>query len=263
MKLLLLSPLPIRRNHKLLNKAVDFKDTASDSDTASVTSSNLSSQFYTPPTKSALKTTQRKSVATKLRVTFEECENMYYDSEHKVPLADLWLSKQEIRHFKTKSKSQAKEVKQNASTLIFDAYDACCRVESETTSKRSKGPLTTQEQQNLAVWMQVHSDLIGLERSSVRYISKQKNSMRKRVVRAVLDCQLDCAVDILAERSTKKGGFDDEERIRQASLNNSRASRLFAQELGLAQAGSTSNKKSSAALLQEAVLRGSMFANTE
>ena len=168
------------------------------------------------------------------RVHFNEGANTYHTSASAqltiTERVDLWHSAADMKLFKGQTSCFAREVyraeQANPSPtsyqrVVLATYDACCRTPAETLAS----PLTTPERKLLRKWTHVATSRVGLERTCIRDIARDRSARRRHVVDTVLDLQ-----ESLNFRP------DTEEILRKASESISRASRLFAREMAQAHA---------------------------
>mmetsp|Transcript_4243 Transcript_4243/g.8639 ORF Transcript_4243/g.8639 Transcript_4243/m.8639 type:complete len:225 (+) Transcript_4243:126-800(+) len=154
--------------------------------------------------------------------------NIQMDREE---VRELWCTGADMKQYKAQTAFLAKEInraeKANVAPfsyhrVVLGVYDACCRVQTETTNS----PLTETERKHFDKWMEVSISRIGLERICIREMAQDKYARRAHVVDAVLEVQ-----DHLVP-----GIREGDELMREAAVAISRASRIFAQELAKAQA---------------------------
>jgi hypothetical protein len=172
-------------------------------------------------------------------VHIDEDQNMYYDNTtglYKEDLKALWSNGAEIKQFKATTvaiaRAMGRSVHNNgqASTespmndlfqqltykhILLAAYDACC----QTLTERTSLPLTADETKQLEIMTQSSSfERVGLESLCVPEIRLDKQARRNQIVDAVVDL---CHAD--------------EETIREVSQSISRAPRLYARAIAMAQ----------------------------
>ena len=149
-------------------------------------------------------------------------------------IKELWSTGAEMKQYKAQTAFLAKEInraeKANVAPfsyhrVVLGAYDACCRMQTETDAS----PLTEIERKHFNKWMEVSISRIGLERICIREMAQDKYARRAHVVDAVLEVQ----------ENLVPGVKDGDELMREAARSVSLASRLFARELAQAQAASS------------------------
>lgn len=223
MKLFRRSPLSKVRNNNLI-KANDDE----------LSTNSLNSTLTADPKGKDYKTSKK---AHPRRVHFDDSRpvchrNMQMDREE---VRDLWCSGADLKQYKTQTAFLAKEInraeKANVAPfsyhrVVLGAYDACCRIQSETDVP----PLTETDGKHFNKWMEVSISRIGLERICIREVAQDKYARRVHVVDAVLEVQ-DGLISACRE---------GDELMREAAMSISRASRLFAHQLAKAQAAANS-----------------------
>lgn len=169
-----------------------------------------------------------------LRVRFEENRNTYYatGTMDKEDFMESWYTSDELRVFKesiirtvkTLHKFESRNPSSGSIQHVLEATYQCCFEQDQETSRHSILPAGL----SAAIKNQYrHNDeyLLGLERLIVRRIGRDRRELRK------------CLMEILLE--LQKADWPDKNvlaiNIARVSAEATRASRLFARQLGSAQ----------------------------
>ena len=141
----------------------------------------------------------------------------------------LWSTRTDLKRFKSLTVATAKAMGQSEPVnpfhsfsykhVLLAAYDACC----QTLSERASSPLSEDEATYLQLMTQASLDRVGLESLCVADIRLDKQARRAQIVEAVLELT-EC-------------GITDPDHIREVCQAISRAPRLYAQAVAVAQWG--------------------------
>jgi len=164
-------------------------------------------------------------------------DSPYRDDENAVSSSPTWYTADEMQAYKDQSRWVAREIyrveSQDQQRLSYtkvmeQIYATCCQAPNEIQDDSSC--LTPLQQKNLAKYVQGHAGRIGLDRLCIREIARSKRERRLAVVDVVLARQ-----DEVAGGRTPQQQHQCDQALCWASQSVSRASRLFARELALAQ----------------------------
>lgn len=172
------------------------------------------------------------------RVMFDESRNVVRTTPaDDCCLEERWITSAEMKQMKNKTIYLAKEINRSdkANTtqnsfsyprVVMGVYLSCSGVALET----DQSPLTAVQRKQFYKWMDAAQSRLGLERACIQELRLDKYRRRTQVVDAVMGVQECLPMVVIRD--------DSDELIREASQSVSRASRIFAHELAVAQAAS-------------------------
>lgn len=173
-------------------------------------------------------------------VCFNEHKNVTYSNTQicKEDCIDLWYTGSDYRDFKKHNRSLVRQISKHAQMnrnlslyqrTLLRTYEACLECTSDSTLGGSV--LTTTEERQLRRVMQLSTPSLGLERSSIRAIHRDRSYRRQDIVQAVMEIQ-----DEMEQSETLICKDARAQYLRQACESISRPCCIFAQQLARAHA---------------------------
>jgi hypothetical protein len=204
--------------------------------------------------KTNTKKTKKKTVRfNDVNVEFYDCSRIIYTEDYGV----LWYSVHEINRFKdanidfagqiahadrqrqnkaNKNCKQAADAHDSYQNILKRTYQACCQCSHETDNNI----LTRHEELHLIKWLDCELHRLGTERKTVAEIGRDRRHRRSRLIDMVLIIQ-ETTMQTQSHQSNNNratnANADAMARVMSDSCQQiSRASRLFARHLAMAQA---------------------------
>jgi len=181
---------------------------------------------------------EKKSVRIDEELNREHENKLYCREESQ----NSWYTERDYRHFKRQTKTISRAVVQSEACncapfsykrVMKRVFDVCASASTEADAEHSQdgcasGILSEDDMRHMKRWAEAAPMRLGIERFTIRSISRDMALLRGELVETVLALQ---------KVETQPGcAFDRAEHIRRSSMRASRPSRLFARAIAEAQA---------------------------
>lgn len=180
----------------------------------------------------------------KKNVCFDMTKNVSYRVDHVEPYegAELWYGAQDYRDFKSIAQDASNQIIQiearnrapySYQRVLEHAFNACL-----LTAKDVDEVLPQSEFVHLQRWLEVATSRCGLEKWSIRKVSRDKSCRRRELNKTVQNMQFS------ARSSTGSNNADQNaESLRISCENISRPSRLYSRTLAMALAAAVQSEQ--------------------